>query len=430
MSSKSSNLFILVLFAIFSEVGYALLSPLYPFIAKERGVSDSVIGLVFSSFAISNFITTIATPYIIKIIGRKNTLYISLITESICTICFGLISFITNKNIFISLSFVIRFAQGAGGAVVQTLIYSLTAASSSSQNIEKNFGYIELGCSIGVAIGPLFASVGYYLFGFEFPFIFAGFLEMFLAFFIKDLIIEESAENENGPSVMKILTNINILMTFLAVMVDMISLSFIYPVFATHLNKKFLLSPEIISLFFIIETITYFISLQVLNKINKMFGNKLTITIGTLMNGAFILFLSPNRFLPQKISLVIIGLGGLGVSGALVSIPAMVDIIGTMKNELKIEEHIAQDYSSAIFNLGYFFGETLGPLAGGALSDKYGFEGGCNFNSGFNILFGIIYSLFLVMQLKEKRHSILGRKKKDMESANEEYLEITKEICV
>ena len=73
-------------------------------------------------------------------------------------------------------------------------------------------------------------------------------------------------------------------------------------------------------------------------------------TVGTMLNATFILFLCPNSFLPQICSIIIIGLAGLGVAGALISIPAVIDIIDTMKNEMGIEEHIAQDYSSAIFN--------------------------------------------------------------------------------
>lgn len=399
----SSKLLILISFAIISEVGYSLLAPLYPFIAKNLGLSDSLIGLVFSSFAISNFFSTLLTPFLISLIGRKNTLYLALFTEGLCSILFGLISFISNKTAFTFLSFAVRFAQGAGGAFSQTLIYSLTAAISDKESIERNIGYIELGCSVGVAIGPLLASIGYYLFGFEFPFIFSGIVEILMMKLVTPLEIEESDKDEGEVSVIEILTNKNIFMTFLAVMIDMISISFIYPVFATHLNSIFGLSPEIISLFFIIETITYFISIQCLNHVNRFFGNKFTMVLGTITNATFILFLSPVRFLPQLPWVVCVGLGGLGVAGALVSIPAVIDIIETMKNELGIEEHVAQDYSSAIFNLGYFFGETLGPLMGGYLTDQFNFEVACNYNSAFNFIFGISFAVFILSGMKKRK---------------------------
>ena len=392
----SSKILILISFSIISEVGYSLLAPLYPFIAKKLGLSNSLIGLVFSSFALSNFFATLITPTLITLIGRQRCFYLGILTEGICTICFGLISFISNSMMFTVFSFIIRFAQGAGGAVVQTLIYSLTAATSEKESLEKNLGFMELGCSIGVAIGPLFASIGYYLFGFEFPFFLAGIIEIIMASLICDLEIKERENENDNVSIIKIITNKNVFMTFLATMIDMISISFIYPVFATHLHRKFGLSPEIISLFFIIETIAYFFSIQYLNTINKTLGNKLTMTVGTMLNATFILFLCPNSFLPQICSIIIIGLAGLGVAGALISIPAVIDIIDTMKNEMGIEEHIAQDYSSAIFNLGFFFGETFGPLLGGMLTDKFGFEIACNYNSAFNFIFGLSFGVFIL----------------------------------
>ena len=232
-------MFIIILFAIFSQIGYSLLAPLYPFLAEERGISSSLVGIIFSSFAISNFLLTILTPLLSEICGRKNLLILAILTESSCTIWFGLISFIENRSLFVTLSFIIRFFQGAGGAIVQTLIYSLTAAISDDKEIEKNLGYIEVGTSIGIAVGPLIASIGYYMFGFKFPFLISGFMEMLLISCVPLLEIHHINDDDNDNNtvnVFPILKNRNIILTFLAVTMDSISISFIYPVFASHLN--------------------------------------------------------------------------------------------------------------------------------------------------------------------------------------------------
>ena len=48
----------IILFSInlLSALGYSLIAPLYPSIAKEKGVDENEIGIVFSFFAISNLI--------------------------------------------------------------------------------------------------------------------------------------------------------------------------------------------------------------------------------------------------------------------------------------------------------------------------------------------------------------------------------------
>ena len=397
----SKKMLIIILFAIFSQIGYSLLAPLYPFLAEERGVSSSLVGIIFSSFAISNFLLTILTPYLSEKCGRKNLLILAILTESSCTIWFGLISFIQNKKTFIILSFIIRFCQGAGGAIVQTLIYSLTAAISDDKEIEKNLGYIEVGTSIGIAIGPLIASLGYYMFGFNFPFLISGFMEMLLISLVPILNIhnygnDDDDNDDNKVEILPILFNRNIILTFLAVSMDSISLSFIYPVFASHLNKKFNLEPEQTSLFFTITTLFYFLSLQILSHANKFFGNRITMTIGMFFNSFFILFLGPSQFLPQRLSIIIIGLSGLGFGGAFISIPAVIDAIEILKNEVGLNENSAQDYASATYNLGYFLGETIGPLFGGDLTQKFGFVHACNINCGANYFYTIVYACFIV----------------------------------
>ena len=73
-------------------------------------------------------------------------------------------------------------------------------------------------------------------------------------------------------------------MTFLAIMIDMISYTFIYPVFSTHLEQNFGLSTESSSYFFVITLGSYFCILQLINKLNERLGIKLTIGLAFLVN--------------------------------------------------------------------------------------------------------------------------------------------------
>ena len=196
MSSKNGKILIILLFAIFSSLGYSLLAPLYPFEAKERDIGESMIGVIFSSFAFSNFLFIAAAPKLIKLIGKNDLLIMSLLIEGCCTCWFGLISFLNNKHLFLVISFVLRIMQGVGAALLQTIIYSVTAGFSCKEEIEKNIGYIEIGEAIGLAIGPIFASFGHYFFGFIFPFLFAGFLELCGIALVSKLEIEGLKEDD------------------------------------------------------------------------------------------------------------------------------------------------------------------------------------------------------------------------------------------
>ena len=51
-----------------SAVGYSLIAPLYPALAKERGYGEHLCGIIIAMFAISNFFFTPFCPFFIQII--------------------------------------------------------------------------------------------------------------------------------------------------------------------------------------------------------------------------------------------------------------------------------------------------------------------------------------------------------------------------
>ncbi len=123
----------------------------------------------------------------------------------------------------------------------------------------------------------------------------------------------------------------------------MTSTSFVYPVFTKHLSTKFGISVEVASIFFIITMVSYFIALQFLNDFSNKVGVKLTISIGLLLNVVFTPFLAPVRILPQNIFIIIFGFIILGITGACITVPGIVDFMDSMKNKMGIDEAVAND---------------------------------------------------------------------------------------
>ncbi len=85
------------------------------------------------------------------------------------------------------------------------------------------------------------------------------------------------------------------------------------------------------------------------------------------------------------------GLIILGVTGAFITIPAIVDFMDTLKEKFKIEENAANDMSSALFNFGIYVGETIGPILGGSITNFKGFESTCYHISLINLSYVLIY---------------------------------------
>lgn len=178
------------------------------------------------------------------------------------------------------------------------MLYSIAASLSSDRNIKANIGYLELAYSLGLSLGPLLGAIIYYFAGYSTPFYFVGVLILSGLLLIKKFeIIDEPSDNT--ISFFRVLLNKDIIITFLAILCDMMSTSFIFPVFSTHLFNTFGLRVEIASLFFVFEIIGYCIGLKFLSFITELIGNKYTIMLGLVINTFSVLLLCPVFFIPK-----------------------------------------------------------------------------------------------------------------------------------
>jgi MFS family permease len=157
---------------------------------------------------------------------------------------------------------------------------------------------------------------------------------------------------------------------------------------------------------------SYFITLQFLNRVSNTLGVKLTICIGLSINFIAVLFLSPVSFLPQSLVTIIIGLIILGMTGACVTIPSLIDFMDTMKIKMNMDENVANDVSSgmennffklfiALYNLGVNIGDAIGPIFGGAITEYYTFSSACYFTSFLNLIYTCIFVFYNVNNIKE-----------------------------
>lgn len=216
--------------------------------------------------------------------------------------------------------------------------------------------------------------------------------------------------------------------TCLAIVTDMITTTFIYPVFSAHLLSKFGLSIEVSSVFFVISMGSYFLTLQFLNKISNKVGVKLTICIGLLINFLFVPFLAPASFLPQSLVTIILGLIIVGMTGACVTVPGIIDFMDTMKTKMKIDEMAANDVSSALYNLSINTGEAIGPIVGGSLTSLYSFETAC-YSTGFLCLtYATLYAFYNLNTIKQQ---LVSPKVQETETTyDDEYKDIKRTIGI
>jgi len=86
---------------------------------------------------------------------------------------------------------VTRIAHGFGSALSSTLVYSIAGSLCDETTVKSTMGYMELGYSLGLTIGPLLASLLFHYFSYSFPFYFCGLMMLGCLPFIKSLEVEQ-----------------------------------------------------------------------------------------------------------------------------------------------------------------------------------------------------------------------------------------------
>lgn len=292
------HIVVLLIIITLINMGYSLLAPLFPFMCQKKNIHEGVIGIIFSTYALSNILFIPFLNTFIRIYGRRTLCYFSIALCFLCTITFGLIINITNRIAFIVIAMINMFFEGIGITTLSIMIYSITSSLSEEDEIRKNMGYLELAYSLGLSLGPLFGSFLYYLSGYSVAFYTSGFMILLSFGFVSGVKINEEIA-DTKVDFFKMIFHPEITIVMLAIICDMISTSFIFPVFSTHLFQKFNLRVELTSVFFVFEIVGYVIGMQLLERITKALGNKLTMIIGMIVNMGCVLLLCPVSFFPQ-----------------------------------------------------------------------------------------------------------------------------------
>ena len=389
----NNQVLLLVFINMFSAMGYSLIAPLYPSLSTERHINETLTGWIISIFALSNFIVTPFTPNLCQKYGRKKIFYFSTLTEASCTLFYGILKIINSYYLLITLSFILRIFHGIGCGITGTLLYSLTSSICDSNEVKLSLGYLEVAWSIGVATGPLLGSFFYYLGGYSLPFFILGlslFISVFLIHYL-NLPIEDNNE-ENNFSFIQLMFKKDIFIHLLTVFTYQIANTFYFPSLTNHLMKNYNLTVSISSLFFVINMLTYFIALQFLDYITIKLGMITTVSLGLIIIVFGSLLVYPIKILPQTLILIILGLSLIGASGAPINVPVLMllsDFIKIIDNS--IDDYTSNDYASALYNLGLNIGDFGGPIFGGFISDKFGFQYSCIFTSFLNLVLFIFY---------------------------------------
>jgi multidrug resistance protein len=179
---SNKTLFFLVLLMLVNALAYGTIIPLlYPF-AKQFGLSETGLGLLFASFSLFQFIATPIMGRLSDQYGRRPLLLFSIFGTGVSLIMFGLAQ--TVWQLFLA-----RIIDGITGGNI-SVAQAVIADTTSGKERAKAFGMIGASFGFGFLLGP---AIGGFLstYGLSVPFIFSGILA-FAATIFGYFFLEES----------------------------------------------------------------------------------------------------------------------------------------------------------------------------------------------------------------------------------------------
>ena len=420
---KNTTLFLII--NMLSGMGYSLVSPLIPTLGKKDNLSEGVLGWIIGIFPISGSLFTPLVPILCRKFSRINLLCFATFCEASCTICYGLLIFVSNLNILMIIIFSLRILHGCCSAIIGTLVYSLTILLADKDSTQSSLGKLEIAWAVGCSSGPLFASFFYNIGGYSLPFIASGmclYISVYLSRQVDAKILKEDDEKEDDGNInyLRYFFYKEIFLILIGFSICMINVTFYFPCLTYHLTNNFSVSVSIASLFFITPVIPYIIILQFLDSISAKFGIYLTFTFGLILSGISSLFIFPVPPIPHSLFFIIIGFLIIGTGSVPVFIPGLVMLSRNIKKiDKKIDEMSANDIASAINNLCVELGDFLGPILGGFLTDKFGFSVCCFLVSMLGIFYALIFIFFFFEKIKNDFNLVCQNKKPESGDDNE-----------
>jgi hypothetical protein len=124
-SNQIWTLAVLSLASFTSMLAMSILAPFFPLEASNKGMRETVYGLVFSMYALVIMIVSPLSGILIPIIGPKFTLLAGIFVAGVSNILFGLLDQIDDLQTFTAFCFIVRIFKALGAAAFSTASYTI-----------------------------------------------------------------------------------------------------------------------------------------------------------------------------------------------------------------------------------------------------------------------------------------------------------------
>ena len=354
--------YIIIFIIMVTEIlGFSLILPFLPFYATKFGASPFVVGLIFMSFSLFQFISAPIMGKISDSFGRRPLLMFA----QFSTFISYLILANANALWMIFLSRIVDGLLGSNMTIAQAYISDI----STKENRSKAFGFMGAAFGFGFLVGP---GVGGYLaeFSFSLPAYLAA-LVSFSTIILTYFFLPETIHKKKNVKLNKNMFHLEDFTKYLtnqkttAKMIELFAFVLTHAIFVTtfalYAEKQInFRSKEVGFLLTYVGVISIFLRTIILSKLIDMFGDKKLQYAGTILVLSSMLALPfvniPWHFI-VSITLFAIGSG--------ISRPVITSAISKSVSEK--EQGAVMGVTSSLQS----FSQIIGPLIGGFMLQNF-----------------------------------------------------------
>ncbi|CAH2250179.1 MFS-type transporter SLC18B1 isoform X1 [Pelobates cultripes] len=402
-----------------SMICYSILGPFFPQEALKKGVSNTMIGLIFGCFAVFNFSASLIFGKYLVNIGPKFMFVTGLFVSACATILFGLLDKAPDGTIFIVLCFVVRSVDAIGFGASITASFSILAKAFPN-NIATAMGSLEIFTGLGLVLGPPIGGLLYQSFGYEIPFISIGCFILLLVP-LNYFILPKYDGLPSTDSFWTLFTFPKIWLLCFTIFSLSSCLGFLDPTMSLFVIEKFHLKVGYVGLVFLGLALSYSLSSPLLGLISDRYPGlrKWLLIVGSIGTAICFFMLGPVPIfhIESKLWLFIFILVLNGFCIGLSGLPVYPEML-SCAYENGFEEGLSTlGLISGLFTAMWSSGSFVGPTLGGFLNEKVHFENAAAIQGLFPLVCGIFLSIFYMYESykKSKRPSIVPAKSTDEE---------------
>ena len=406
---------------------FSLLDPILPLEVKRRDISQDFTGLIMGCMSAGYFVCPYyVTEAFIPRLGRRGSVFLGFMVMSASLLLYGLGYFVPDAHqlLFVGICMLARLLEGAGMAIATTAIVSLIAKlfpHEMGRAQQIRFLGAFSGPAVGVVLGSfLFKIVGYFWVFISFSLL--VFLSSFLVF-----VFEEDSSRSHRPfsASLTFCSLLRVRRVALVVVCGLITYLLHYSLessLALRLREGFGFSPSTTGLFFAVF-LAGTITLGVVGMLFPESWDKRTIFMVLFwVNVVSALLIGPSKALHFPDEPALIGVG-LFLGGSLRSfVGAYIIVEGVSAGAAKFPESGGRvgDLMASIYQTGEGVAMLVSPVYGSSVSGAVGFRSAMDIEAGVFSVSSLVFTLFVVSDLRRKKKQRLSRRENSSEDERED----------